>query len=426
MIERFKTFNCKHQVLIVWCLRIIIGCTFIISGLSKMIDPWGFVYKIEQYLSVWGIILNRPLVVASSMSLSATEFVLGSMMLLGCYRRGSTWLLSMIMVVMLPLSLYIAISNPVSDCGCFGDFFVMSNLATLVKNIAISGFLVYLLWNNKKVEGFINVYTQWLSGLFCLIYIIYIGILGYNVQPIVDFRDYKVGTNLVEKINLAVEQDVDFEFIYEKDGVRKNFTSENLPDTTWTYIDRTLIDENTNASMIAIYDGDEDVTRDVLNDTGNEIILLIPEIDNADISHSYLINEMYDYIAITGGSMIGIVASGENNLEYWIDISMADYPLYSAEDTDIKELARGDISVIYLKDGIIKWKRVLNSIPSNYFSTSISAQMLEELSTPNGYDLIIYTLYLILSILALPLGEGLIILLKKKKCSENEKKDVTL
>ena len=194
----------------------------------------------------------------------------------------------------------------------------------------------------------------------------------------------------------------------------------------WTYIDRTLIDENTNASMIAIYDGDEDVTRDVLNDTGNEIILLIPEIDNADISHSYLINEMYDYIAITGGSMIGIVASGENNLEYWKDISMADYPLYSAEDTDIKELARGDISVIYLKDGIIKWKRVLNSIPSNYFSTSISAQMLEELSTPNGYDLIIYTLYLILSILALPLGEGLIILLKKKKCSENEKKDVTL
>lgn len=80
---------------------------------------------------------------------------------------------------------------------------------------------MYLLWNNKKVEGFINVYTQWLSGLFCLIYIIYIGILGYNVQPIVDFRDYKVGTNLVEKINLAVEQDVDFEFIYEKDGVRK-------------------------------------------------------------------------------------------------------------------------------------------------------------------------------------------------------------
>ena len=40
---------------IVWALRIAVGATFIFSGFVKAIDPWGLIYKISEYMAVWGL-----------------------------------------------------------------------------------------------------------------------------------------------------------------------------------------------------------------------------------------------------------------------------------------------------------------------------------------------------------------------------------
>ena len=42
-----------RTTILVWICRIIVGSTFVVSGISKTIDLWGFVYKIDQYLAVW-------------------------------------------------------------------------------------------------------------------------------------------------------------------------------------------------------------------------------------------------------------------------------------------------------------------------------------------------------------------------------------
>lgn len=413
----------KHRIIIVWSLRLIIGATFTLSGISKMIDPWGFVYKIEQYLSVWGMSFPRPIIVTGAMGLSASEFILGCMLLIGAYRKTSTWILSVIMLGMLPLSAYIAITNPVYDCGCFGDLWSISNGATFLKNILISCALVYLVFNNRKVYGFINPLFQWLAGLMCFVYIMLIGIIGYNVQPIVDFRSYTIGTDLAA-IDTQ-DHDIQFEFVYEKNGDLQSFTEENLPDSSWTFVERKMQESISDKNLsLTIYDNDEDVTTEVIATEGDQILLLIPELKYADISHSYLINEMYRYVIAMGGEMIGILGTSEEGLAYWKDISMAEYDLYTAEDTALKEFARGNISVIYLKNGIIQWKRSLNSIPSDFFYKN-DPGLLSMLHTKNGYDLIIYTLFLIIGLFSIPFIEWLIIL-KKKKCSKNEKKDVTL
>ena len=47
---------CKSRVWIVavvWSLRLIVGSLFAMSGFVKMIDPWGFLFKLEEYLAVW-------------------------------------------------------------------------------------------------------------------------------------------------------------------------------------------------------------------------------------------------------------------------------------------------------------------------------------------------------------------------------------
>lgn len=128
----------------VWIARLLLGLTFILSGLSKAIDLWGFVYKIEEYIAVWELPWWRSLSFVCALGISGVEFVVGCMLLVGAFRKTAAWWAFAIMLFMLPLSLYIYISNPVNDCGCFGDFWVISNGATFAKNIVIMGVVIFL------------------------------------------------------------------------------------------------------------------------------------------------------------------------------------------------------------------------------------------------------------------------------------------
>ena len=98
----------KLTVTLVWIFRILVGCTFIMSGLTKMIDLYGVVYKIEQYRAVWGMMQPRTLVLGVAICLSGVEFILGFLLLLGCYKRSAVYLLTMIMAGMLALSAFVS------------------------------------------------------------------------------------------------------------------------------------------------------------------------------------------------------------------------------------------------------------------------------------------------------------------------------
>ena len=65
--ESSGSFYSRALPYIVWILRIALGAVFVISGLSKGLDIWGFIYKIEEYLTVWGMDQPRSLVLASAM-----------------------------------------------------------------------------------------------------------------------------------------------------------------------------------------------------------------------------------------------------------------------------------------------------------------------------------------------------------------------
>ncbi len=82
----------------------------------------GSYYKIAEYLDVWGWDVPSALVVLAAFLLGGVEFVCGFLLLLGCYKRAVTWIMLLMMAFMLPLTLYIAVADPVADCGCFGDF----------------------------------------------------------------------------------------------------------------------------------------------------------------------------------------------------------------------------------------------------------------------------------------------------------------
>ena len=378
---------------VVWVLRFLVGAVFILSGFTKSIDPWGSFYKIGEYLEALGLDIPSSFIVMGAFLLGGIEFVVGFLLLLGCYRRSAVWILLLMMAFMLPLTLYIAVANPVADCGCFGDFLVISNTATFIKNIFLTAMLVYLVPFNHRAEGLFVPYVQWIVGGLLSLYILIVALYGYNVQPLIDFRRFAPGTELLSTTGTDESGDVDFEFIYEKDGRKESFTIDNLPDSTWTFIDRKLLSgsEDISDGFSVIVDG-EDVAPEIIDTETDQFVVTIPELRAVDLSYTYLLNELNDYISERGGSMVALVNGDDKGIEWWRDVSMASYPIYSAEPTLIKELARGRAAIVYLHEGVVEWKRTLSSISYSFVTETPPGEITDRLNPATGYVLNTLTL----------------------------------
>lgn len=364
----------------VWLLRIAVGLTFVVSGLAKSIDIWGTVYKFDEYFNVWGIPQPRMLVLAGAIMLCGSEFLAGLMLLLGCYRRVSVWIVGLMMAGLLPLSLWIWLADPVADCGCFGDFLHISNAATFWKNVALTAGIALLWRSNSKVDGLISPYLQWFGLAIGMVYVLIVALIGYTVQPLIDFRRFPVGTHLVSTDeNVEADEnipDVSYTFIYSKDGQTREFTEDALPDSTWTFVDRRVTGGSEEVTdRFAILEDGEDVTADLISPEGSQIVVVVPEIMRVNPSHTYAINTLDRYIRRHDGNLTVLLAPDRRGIDYWMDISMATYPVATAEPTLLKELVRGNIGIVYLNNGRILWKRTLSSMDTG------------RLETPDTYNL---------------------------------------
>ena len=119
--------------------RLVLATVFILSGFVKAVDPLGTQYKIQDYLEAMhlGRLVPDMLTLAASVAQSAVEFCLGIFLLFAIQRRLTSRLILIIMLVMTPLTLWLALANPISDCGCFGDALVLTNWQTFWKNVVL-------------------------------------------------------------------------------------------------------------------------------------------------------------------------------------------------------------------------------------------------------------------------------------------------
>lgn len=351
-----------------WLLRIVTGGVFMASGLFKAIDPWGGLYKITDYLQAWGIGANHEMALSLASLLATFEFMMGAMLVMGAMRNFTRWLAVGFMAFMTALTLYIWIADPVEDCGCFGDAFILSNSLTFWKNVLLLGLVLLLFRVNDKVKGIYSPALQWLPMVITLLYIAGVQIVGYHIQPLVDFRPFPVGTDMAAIHTSDADNDVEnMMFLYEKDGVTQTFNAGNLPDSTWTFVERiTTAGTGEQAGTLLVLDDDEDVTAEVFAPEGDRFILLIPDVNRYGISRCEMANRLNRYAVSNGAQMLAIAGNGEEQLDKWKETVNASYPVYTADATDIKMLARGDAAVVFLHDGKILWKRNIYSIPPDF------------------------------------------------------------
>lgn len=335
-----------------------------LSGLTKMIDPWGSQTKIEAYLSAWGLddVFGPGIALMGGCVLSMVEFITGFLLATGSLRRTSAVAATAIMVFMLPLTAYIAMYNPVEDCGCFGDFLIISNVATFWKNVGLTALAIYLLVNNRRARCLFAPWVQWAQIAVAMAYMLVIGLIGYHEQPLLDFRAYPAGEPLTDGEGCTMT------YLYRgKDGEIHEFSDDSLPDESdgWEFVD-VREDEAASGKMFALFDREsgEDVTGEVVGATEGQMLLLIPDLSAATAAGSFTANELSSYMSrrYGEGAFVAVTEGDSARLEKALDLMMADYPFYLSDPKAIKAVARGQMSLVYLENDTVRWKRTLSSI----------------------------------------------------------------
>ena len=382
----------KLRGILVWVARLAVGATFIISGWAKAIDPWGFIIKVNEYLAVWGMNVPEEAVLAGCVALAAIEFLTGILIAVGAMKRTAVAVAAAMMLVMLPLTLYILIADPVADCGCFGEFLIISNTATFLKNVVLSALIIYLLMRNTSVRGLYPAAIQWLVVIVSLAFPLFLSFAGYQVQPLVDFRPYKTGTGIFTGNSQATEEQY---YIYEKDGVQSKFSLDELPDSTWTFVEAPEAEtDNSFGGGIAVFDSDGfDVAEDIIED-GQQLFLIVPEPDMHYLIHAHYVERLYNYAQRTGVGFTAILGAQGVDMQQWADWTRPNFEVFTADATALKQLVRGTEALVYTDGGMIKWKRTLRSLPAD-LPDSVSATTLDTLPVAdNGvahtYAVLIY------------------------------------
>lgn len=415
MENKFE-YKYKWEPLVVVALRVILGLIFIFSGFVKAVDIWGVEYKIEDYLTAFGWNWAMPYTSMVAALLPLSELLAGAWLILGSFRNFTVIFLTVIMAFMLPLTGYIAVANPVEDCGCFGDALTISNWATFFKNLFISAGLVFLIKRNKGVPSVFGPAVQWMTVLFPSVYALLIMIYGLNIQPVLDFRPYKIGTSICSENN----EGNDFIFTYEKDGVRKNFDIDNLPDSTWTFVDRVVYDkpQPTDCHKISFFDAGEDISGNIGLDDGDALLMLIDDINDINVAYSFQINEFYKKVSESGFSLICLTGSDDKEIREWKELSMADYPVYTMDDSELKSIARGNPAIVWLHDGEIMYKSTFGSLEFDEITASDF-----DPTDDNGFDFLVFITLLLLAslIFVLLINRSPKLIKLTKQLSKNQK-----
>ena len=355
-------------------VRLVLALTYLFSGVVKLIDPRGTQYKIEDYGAAFGLtgLLPEGLPLVMACVLAVIEFLMGIYLLYGIRRRLTTVVSICFMLVMTPLTLYLVIKNPVSDCGCFGDALVLTNWQTFVKNVVLLVCSILALRYYKLMPHFVTKKNQWMVTLYSFVFA---GIfMGYNLWrlPVIDFRPYHLGADIRQAWHDDQQNFGQFvtTFIMEKDGVQQEFALEDYPDSTWTLIDtRTIQIEPTKHSGVGdliIQDAEsgEDLTEAILSNEGYIFLLVAPYLEKADDGVMGGLLSLYDYSQEEDYGFFCLTSSGEQAIKNWKEMTGAEYPFCLADAVVLKTIIRSNPGLVLLHDGKVVGKWPSTALPT--------------------------------------------------------------
>ncbi len=334
--------------------RYLLGALFLFSGFAKSVNPFGLSIQFGDYFAAMSLDFLIPYSQYFAVALPVAEMLLGAMLILGLYRYFTAWAVSLFMTFFTLLTLWIALYNPVKDCGCFGDLIILSNWATFFKNVAflIPTLIIFNGRNEKQERRNWRVVTV-LALLFAVL-----PVYTFSSLPIIDATPYKIGTNIWKALNDGEADQTDITLIYrdKSTGKEREFSvadPEWQDMTRWEYVDtKTKTIKKGNEATIAylpmIDATGADKAEEVLTFDGRTTLIVA---SNPQQMMTQLANVVAE-AKLNGAEHIVMLHSALGTVE------ITGIDVYSTDQTTLRTIIQNPRGgVIVLEDGIIIEKR---------------------------------------------------------------------
>lgn len=357
--------------------RIITGTVFMFSGFVKAVDPLGSAYKFHDYFQAFHISSLSFLSLPLAILLCTAEFICGFSVLTGIrFKNGITGMM-ILMIIFTPLTFVLALTNPVSDCGCFGDAIHLTNWQTFGKNVVLIILAFILFTNRNKAGSLFSNKAEWAIALTMSFMFILFAIYNLIFLPVIDFLPYKKGVNIAESSSIpgnAAADKYTTTFIYEKNGVRKEFSLNDYPanDSTWKFIDqRSVLTEKGFTPPIhdfSISCAGKDITSGILSDTGYTLLMISKKLPQASAKRLNNGFEAGKFCLNHGMRFYVLTASGTEEIKKYDSIPS----ICTADETTLKSMIRANPGYMLLRNGVIEGKWSWANVPEKEWFARLS------------------------------------------------------
>lgn len=357
--------------------RVLIGLLFIFSGYVKAIDPIGSQIIFTEYFSAFGLdffIPWAPFLVAYVAS--TAELLIGCCALMGIRMKETAWAALVFMIFFTILTFILALTNLVTDCGCFGNAIKMTNWQTFFKNLIILPFVIVLFLQRKNYRSFASCRAEWITvGVLAALPLL-LSIYCYRHLPLIDFMAYNVGVNIPEAMSYpedAAQDEWEVIHRYEKDGQVQAFSKETAPwnDSTWTFVSTQPIlkkkgyEPPIHDFTIAPSDGGDYLTDSILNLPGYVFLLIMPHVEQASTAQAAAINALADYCLMRDDRhFLALSGSDNEQNEAFVLKTGAMYPFYTTDEKPLLSMVRSNPGLIILHEATILAKYSRFDIPT--------------------------------------------------------------
>jgi uncharacterized membrane protein YphA (DoxX/SURF4 family)/peroxiredoxin len=352
--------------ILVGVARIFVGILFMISGFIKLNDPIGFSFKLQEYFSaeVLNIEILIPFALVIAIFLVIFELVLGIMLIIGYLPRFTLWSLLVMIVFFTFLTFYSAYFDKVKDCGCFGDAMPLTPWQSFYKDAVLLGLILLLFFNRKLITPILvpasHRWIIFLSFMLCFIFAYYV----LMHLPLIDFRAYKVGNNLLEEMEIpenAEKAVYEYKWKFNQNGEEVIITnSRAYPDVEGEYVgvETVLISEGFKPRIpdFSILKDDENITKEILSK--DKLLLIIAyDLRSTERKGFSAIKELSDQALKQGYTVVGLTASGDDLKKEITSKYDLNFDFYQSDETVLKTIVRANPGILTLKNATVIQKK---------------------------------------------------------------------